>query len=177
VAVLPALQQRTRQQRQPPGLLGDLVDHGLGQPRLQLQPGPTGGQLDRPAQLAGVHRADQDVVGGQEAGQGGVGGAVAVVVGPHRDHHGHRVVGLGGLDQGGQESGPLVLVVADGEGLFELIDDQQHALLPGDRSQQRYATVRSRQGEVVARSALAAGTALVGVGRCAGAVAYLGELP
>ena len=89
VAVLPALQQRTRQQRQPPGLVGDLADHRLGQARLQLQPGPAGGQLDRPAQLVGVHGADQDVVGGQQAGQAGVGGAVAVVVGPHGDHHGH----------------------------------------------------------------------------------------
>ena len=107
VAVLPALQQRTRQQRQPPGLLGDLADHRLGQARFQLQSGPTGGQLDRAAQLAGVHRADQHVVGGQQAGQGGVGGAVAVVVGPHGDHDGHRIVRLGSLGQGGQEPGPL----------------------------------------------------------------------
>jgi hypothetical protein len=85
-AVLPALQQRTRQQRQPAGLLGHLGDHGLGQARLQPQPGPPCRQLDRAAQLAGVHRADQQVVGGQQAGQGGIGGAVAVVVGPH-DHH------------------------------------------------------------------------------------------
>jgi hypothetical protein len=126
VAVLPAFQQRTRQQGQPPGLGGDLVDHGLGQAWLQPQPGPAGGQLDRAAQLVGVHRADQQVVGGKEAGQGGVGGAVAVVVGPHRHHHGQLPVGgLSGLGQGGQEPGPLILVAADGEGLFELVDDQE----------------------------------------------------
>jgi hypothetical protein len=31
LAVLPALQQRARQQRQPTGLVGDLADHGVGQ--------------------------------------------------------------------------------------------------------------------------------------------------
>jgi hypothetical protein len=57
-AVLPALQQRTRQQRQPAGLLGDLGDHRVGQARFQAQSGPAGGQLDGAAQLVLVHGAD-----------------------------------------------------------------------------------------------------------------------
>ena len=43
LAVLPALQQRARQERQPTGLAGDLADHRLGQPWLQAKPGPAGG--------------------------------------------------------------------------------------------------------------------------------------
>jgi hypothetical protein len=145
VAVLPALQQRTRQQRQPPRLVGDLVDHGVGKARLQPQPGPAGGQLDRAAQLLGAHRADQNVVGSQQAGQAGIGGAVAVVVGPHGNHHGCVPVSrLGSLGQGGEEGDPLGLVPAGGEDLLELIHDQQQAHVSGGRPERRLTSTLAR---------------------------------
>jgi hypothetical protein len=79
------------------------------------------------------------MVGGQQAGQAGVGGAVAVVVGPHGHHHAQLpVTGLRGLDQGAQEGGPLSLVAAGGEHLLELVDDQQQPPLCCDgRPQQQ----------------------------------------
>ena len=40
-----------------------------------------------PAQLRGLHRTDEDVVGAQQLGQLREGGAAAVEVGPHRDDH------------------------------------------------------------------------------------------
>jgi hypothetical protein len=74
------------------------------------------------------------VVGGQQAGQVRVGGAVAVVVGPHGNHHGYIPVGPGGLGEVSEERRPLLFVPAAGEDLLELVDDQEQALLPSDCS-------------------------------------------
>jgi hypothetical protein len=56
VALLPQLQQRGRQQRQPAGLALDVRDQRVDEVRLDVQAGAEGGQLDRAAQLVPAHR-------------------------------------------------------------------------------------------------------------------------
>jgi hypothetical protein len=160
VALLPQLQQRRRQQWQRAGLPLDVGDQRVHQVRLDAQAGALGRQLDRAAQLVAAHRADEDVVGAQQARQLGVGVAAAVEVGAHGNEHERPPARVTrGGDERVDERRSLALVAAGREDLLELVHgDDQSAARGGvggrllERAQRVLARTQQRE-----RPALAAG--------------------
>ena len=73
-------------------------------------------------QLVARHRADEHVVGAEQARQLGIGGAAAVEVRAHGEHDDGP--GAGGADEPVGELAALLLVLARGEQLLELVDRQ-----------------------------------------------------
>ena len=120
IAHFPELQQRGREQRQRSRLFEDVGDQGMGQRRLDEEARPLRRELDRAAQLARLHRADEHLVLGKECRQARVVGEPAVEVGANREHD-HRVpAGLCGEPV--EKRSPLRLVAAVREDLLELVD-------------------------------------------------------
>ena len=66
VALAPEVEQRRREERQPAGLAGDVVDERVDERRLDLESDPLGRPLDRAPQLGRAHRPEQDVVRSDE---------------------------------------------------------------------------------------------------------------
>ena len=82
-------------------------------------------QLDRPPQLVAPHRPDEDVVGGEQPRQLGVGGAAPVEVGADRQEHDRAPARVaGGRDERVDERVALLLVAARSEQLLELVDGE-----------------------------------------------------
>ena len=135
----PRLHQRMRDERQRAGLPAGLVEHRLGQPRVDREPGAARRLLDGAAELGAVHRPDQHLVLGDPAGQPRERGARAVEVGADHEHGTRSAVGR--VEVGGQrldERGLLLRVVAEREQLLELVDAEEEGLargrgVPGER--------------------------------------------
>ena len=96
VPLLPELEQGGGQQRQRARLALDVVDQRVGELRLDPQPHPAGGQLDRAPQLRGLHRPDQNMVRAEQLGECRIGGEAAVEVRAQRDHDDRAAVRIGG---------------------------------------------------------------------------------
>ena len=144
-AALPDLEQQVLHQREGPGAVGDVGEDAAREPGLELEAGPLGRLLDGPAQAARVQRAEQHLLGGDERAQLGVLGQAAVEVGTHRDHDHRAPAGdAGRVHQVAEEGRALALVGAEGEGLLELVDDHEDALVV------RAAVERPRDGQVEA---------------------------
>jgi hypothetical protein len=79
----PQLQQRVLQERQGPCLTLHVLEQQVRQPRLELATDQVGRPLDGQTQLVFTHRADKLLAVREGGGQGGIGGALAVEVGPH----------------------------------------------------------------------------------------------
>jgi hypothetical protein len=123
VAVLPQLQQCSGKQRQRARLILDVGDQPVDEGRLDLQRCAARRQLDGTAQLVAAQRAHEDVVGAEQPGQLGIGGAAAVEVGADCDEHQRAQVRIAcRAEQGVHEGRALGLVVAGGEELLELVD-------------------------------------------------------
>ena len=86
VALAPELEQRRGQQRQGARLALDVGQQRLDELGLDAQADALRRALDRAAQLVARHRADEHVVGAEQARQLGIGGAAAVEVGAHGEH-------------------------------------------------------------------------------------------
>ena len=76
----------------------------------------------RPLELVVGHRAEQELVGGDRARELGMGAEAPVDVGPEPDHH-----RTAGDSSASMNVSPPVGVVAQGEELLELIDDDELA--------------------------------------------------
>ena len=127
VALAPELEQRRGQQRQRARLALDVRQQRLDELRLDAQADPLRRALDRAPQLVARHRADEHVVGAEQARQLGVGGAAAVEVRAHGEHDDAAAVAIaGGAHERGDELVALRLVLARGEQLLELVD-REHA--------------------------------------------------
>lgn len=138
-ALLPGGEQGVRQQRQRAAghRLVVPVDAQVGQQqlfeaRLQLQRGLPRGAGDRRADFAYGHRTQREDPGGQGRGERGVVQARAVEVGADSDDHGARGV-PGGRAQRRDEGAPLAGVLAGGEDLLELVDDEDQARTGAER--------------------------------------------
>ncbi len=132
VPVLPQLHKRGREQRQPAGLVGDLLDDGVDERGLEAEPGPARRELDRAAELLARERADQHVVRREPLGELRIRRAVCVVVAPDPEDDRHA---LGPSPRGAgelvDELDPLLFAGARGEGLLELVDHQDEASVRG----------------------------------------------
>ncbi len=138
LALLPGGEQGERQQRQrPAGVVTRLparrqvAQQQIRQALFQDQAGDLGGFLDRLALLVNGHRSDHHLAVPQRGHQLGVGHAVPVEVGPHPQDNQRGWFGPGrgrpaGRAQGADECPPLLLVLAGGEQLFELVHHQDH---------------------------------------------------
>ena len=132
--LLPELEQGGGQQRQRARLALHVVDQRVGQLRLHPQPHPAGGQLDDTPQLRGLHRADQHVVRPQQLGKSRVGGEPPVEVGAQRDHYDRSTLWISGCaSKGVGERSALGFGAAGGEQLLELVDNEEQALVGGQR--------------------------------------------
>ncbi len=126
VAPAPELQQRRGQQRQGARPALDVGQQRLDELGLDAQADPLRGALDRAPQLVARHRSDEHVVGAEQARELRVGGAAAVEVGAHGQHH-DAVFIARDTHKPGDELGSLRLVRAGGEQLLELVDRQDTA--------------------------------------------------
>jgi hypothetical protein len=134
LARLPQFDERRRQERQSSGLVGHLLDQGVGKGRLPPQSGSSSRELDRPRQLLARERPDQDVVGGQGLREIRIRGAMPVVIGADREDHGNVL--WPPLRRAGKrlyKVGALRLAGAQGEGLLELIDHEDQTSLRRER--------------------------------------------
>ena len=120
VAELPCRPEGVGQQRQRARLAGNVAQDHLDQPRLEAQPRGPGGLGDGAAQFAGVHRAEEDLVGGDGSGELRVGAQSAVEVGANADDDRPWV-----RQQRVDERLTLRCVGGEGEQLLELVDDEE----------------------------------------------------
>ncbi len=86
VPLLPELEERRRQKRERTRLVSDVGDKGVDEPWLDAKPCPARRQLDRPAQLLGLHRPDEHMVRAEQVGEVRVGSAAAVEGGPNCEY-------------------------------------------------------------------------------------------
>jgi hypothetical protein len=137
----PQLQQRGRQQRQPAGLSGHVGHQRPDQRALGLEPGAGGRLLDRPRQLAAIHRPGQHVARAHQRGQLRVGGEPAVEI--RAQHHHHQRPPLRIARRSRQPAGErraLTLLLAQREQLLQLVDrdhDPLTGLQPPERAARR----------------------------------------
>ena len=124
--LLPQLEKGGRQQWQRARLALEVVDQRVDQLGLHPQPHAAGRQLDGPAQLRGLHRPDEHVVGAEQLGECRVPGEPSVVVGSQRDHHDRSPLRIGSrAGEGSGERGSLVAGAARREQLLHLVDCQE----------------------------------------------------
>ena len=122
---MPQLDQCCRQERQTSRLVRDLVDQGLHERGIDPHAGASGRKLDSPGEPFATERSDQDMVRGERSREVGEFRTVAVVIGPDDDDHDEMLrPSQRRLGESFDERRPLLLVVADREHLFELIDDE-----------------------------------------------------
>ena len=126
-AAEPGLAQGVGEQGQGAGLVLDLADEEVDQAGFDDQPGLSGGSFDGGAQLVGGHGGEDVQPPLDQAGEDGVGGDVSHPVGAE---HQDQWRGLGVVGEQLDEPVLLLVVVAQGEELFGLVDDQE-ARLPG----------------------------------------------
>ena len=123
----------------------------------RVSPTRSAGPLDRPSQLVARHRADEHVVGAEQARQLGVGGAAAVEVGAHGEHDDAAAArSRAARDERRDELAALLLVRAGGEQLLELVD-HEHARrrpAPGRRAARRSSRIGCSPGRISARAQL-----------------------
>jgi hypothetical protein len=134
VAALPGGAERVREERQRPGLAGDVAQGQLDQPGLEPQPGEACRLSHRSLELGVAHRSEQHLVGGDRASELRVRSELAVHVGSHadRDRSPDR-------QQRIDECLPARGVVAQREQLLELIDDHKRGRIVGDVEPRRPA--------------------------------------
>ena len=126
-AAQPGLAQGVGEQGEGAGLVLDLADEEVDQAGLDDEPGLPGGSFDGFAQLVGGHGGEDVQAAFDQAGEGGVGGDVSHPVGPE---HQDQWRGLGVVGEQLDEPVSLLVVVAQGEELFGLVDDEEPRL-PG----------------------------------------------
>ena len=132
VALLPQFEQRGGQQRERAGLTLDVGEQCVDELRLDAQAGASGRELDCAPQLVAAHRADQDLVGAEQARELREAGAVAVEVGAHGDEHERAPTGVArARHERVDERRALRVVAAGGERLLELVDRDDPALARG----------------------------------------------
>jgi hypothetical protein len=96
----------------------DVRDERVDEGGLDAESHPLRRALDRTAQLVLAHRADEDVVGGEQPRQLGIRGAAPVVVRTQRQHDDAAAA----ADQLCDEGAALTFVAARHESLLELVD-------------------------------------------------------
>ena len=129
-AAQPGLAQGVGEQREGAGLVLDLADEEVDQAGFDDEPGLPGGSLDGGAQLVGGHGGEDVQPPLDQAGEDGVGGDVSHPVGPE---HQDQWRGLGVVGEQLDEPVLLLVVVAQGEELFGLVDDEEPRLPGGSR--------------------------------------------
>jgi len=140
-----------RQQRQRARFAGGIAQNDIGKTGLEPEFRPAGGALDRMPHLVGPHRTEENLLGGNEPRQPFMRGAVSVEIRAQGDHDLTLV-----LEEAVEELPPCRVVVAKGESLFELIDDEQLRIAIKDRIQRsRGIEAGSDQGRRVDRCDLA----------------------
>ena len=85
IAPLPGGTQSVGQERQRPGLTGHIAQRELDEPWLEPQPGQPRRLGHGSLELGVAHRCEKDLVGGDRAGELGMGCELAVHVGSHAD--------------------------------------------------------------------------------------------
>ena len=121
-ALLPEFHQCELEQRERPGLTSDGSEQHLDQPRLELAAGQQGGPLDGATKFILGHRADQELVVRHRRGQRGVRSALAVEIGPHRQHHDRLALrDRRRIEQVVEEGLSCRLVLAEREDLLGLV--------------------------------------------------------
>ncbi len=132
-----------REQGQHPGVMGaaravgaDLADDQLGEAGFELQADGLGRPVHRLAQFGAGQRAEDHVPVLEGVGEFGVAEALFVEVGPYAedDEGGAGPAVLVGGGRGVQELDegvPVALLGAEGEGLLELVDDDDRAATGG----------------------------------------------
>ena len=129
VAVAPEVEQRRREKRQPARLAGDIIDERVDERRLDLEPRPLGGSLDRAAELTCTHRPEQDVVRADEIRQLDVRREAPEEVGAQRDQDQRAPLWVPGrLGERVYERTPLVLGDGCSEELLQLVDGKHKPL-------------------------------------------------
>ena len=119
-----------------------------------LQADPLRRPLDRAPQLVARHRADEHVVRAEQARQLGVRGAAAVEVGAHREHHDAAALRIArGAHERRDELAALLLVLAGGEQLLELVDREHAAPASGEAAAiaRRSSRIGCSPGRISAR--------------------------
>ena len=116
----PRLAKGVRHEWQRPRLPLDLADQEVGETWLEDEPVLPCGGLDRLAQGAGGHRAEQEQALFDQDGQAGNACEIARVVGPQGEYDA-PASGLG--DECVEEPLPLVLVLTERERILGLVDE------------------------------------------------------
>ena len=109
-----------REKRERAGLAGDFADEQVDERAFDAQPARAGGLDDGFAQFVLGHRTEEQLLARDGGRERGVARAAAVEVGAHPDHD--RTIAS---EQRFDEAGSLIVVVAEREELFELVDDEQ----------------------------------------------------
>ncbi len=122
LAARPRLPQHVREHRQGRRLPLGLVDEQVDETGLEPQAGPTGRSLDRSPDLLRSQGTEEVEAVLEDPGDVGEGREVAEVVGAQREDQPSPGAHVGG--EGGEERGPLGVVVALGDGLLDLVDDE-----------------------------------------------------
>jgi hypothetical protein len=126
------LRERVLQERERPGLMGDVGDQLGNQPGLGSDADPFGRPPDRPLELVGYERGQRLGPLGEQLAEAGVDKWAVVEVRPEGHDHAKPTLGVGGGDAKRlQEEFPLLLVSGEGEGLLELIDKEHDLRLAG----------------------------------------------
>jgi hypothetical protein len=118
-----------RQQGQGTRFAVHVLHQQLDQARLQQQPGLVGRSLDDRPQVGVAQGAEQVQAGLDQVSEAAVGGQLPQPVGPQGDDQ-WSPLGVGG--ERGEESGLFAGVIAEGQGLFTLVD-HQHRCRPRHR--------------------------------------------
>src|SRR5436305_4637191 len=130
LAALPERKESMLEQRQRSRLRFNLVQQEIGKPPFELTTRGVGRTFDGAAQFIAGHRTDESLVLRDGRPQIRVGVAAAVEVGPQSEDDDRPALRLPGrLQKVGDECPPVRLVGAEGEDLFELIDEDQEALI------------------------------------------------
>ena len=133
VPLAPEVEERRLEKRQAARLARDVVDQCVDERRLDLQPDPLGGPLDRAAKLRRAHRPEQSVVRADEVGELPIGRETAEEVRAQREQDERAPFRVPGrLHQCVDERPAFALGYGRGEQLFELVDRDHEPLARSD---------------------------------------------
>ncbi|WP_282797212.1 hypothetical protein [Streptomyces sp. CC224B] len=121
----PDLAQRVRQERQRAGFVADVGDEPRGERAFDHEPFGRRGPHDGLAQPGRRHGADEEGAVAQGVGERAVLGQPAVEVGAYGEDGAQPAAGVAGGEQVRDEAVPFGRVVAEGEDLLELVDDEE----------------------------------------------------
>src|SRR5438552_2023105 len=145
VSAAPQLEQRSGEERQTAGLASHIADEDLNEGSVDLEVGTVCRELDRADEFARLHRPDQHMVGAEQLTEARILAAAAVEVGTQRDDDNRAAVGIERrLDKRFEEHCSLLAVLAGGEDLLELVDDERDSL---SRLEARDGLAESRRAE------------------------------